>query len=170
VLEPAILDLIPAGDNCSFDNDIYPALLEQKRHFYSSILKKNYWRDIGNPISYLAAHHDFLKGRIKSLSSEPAGESVIATAAQVDKTSAIGTGCVIKPGARIINSVLGPGVHIDEKAVIENSVIWSHTRVSGLAEIRDAVIGRNCHIGKNVVVTAGTVLGDKALLPDYSRV
>ena len=71
---------------------------------------------------------------------------------------------------RIVNSVLGPGVHVEEKATVENSVIWSHTRISGLAEVKDSVIGRSCHIGRNASVSAGTVLGDKALLPDYSKV
>ncbi|MEP7214436.1 MAG: NDP-sugar synthase [Acidobacteriota bacterium] len=170
VLEPAILDLIPEGENTSFEYDIFPALLENKRRFFSYVLTSNYWRDIGNPASYLAAHKDFLQGRIKDFSRDAADESEIATAAQIDKVSMIGAGCVIKPGARIVNSVLGPGVHVDEKALIENSVIWPHTRISGLAEIRDAVIGRNCHIGKSVVVGPGSVLGDKALLPDYSRV
>jgi NDP-sugar pyrophosphorylase family protein len=170
VLEPSILDLIPAGENTSFEYSVFPAILEQKRRFFSYILKTNYWRDIGNPQSYLDAHHDFLHGRVKGFSRDPAGASDIATAAHVDKASALGTGCVIKPNARIINSVLGPGVHVDEKAVIENSVIWSHTRVSALAEIHNAVVGRSCHIGKSVSVGPGSVLGDKASLPDYSRV
>jgi len=170
VLEPAVLELIPEGENCSFEYDVFPRLLQQNRSFYSYILSENYWRDIGNPVSYLTAHLDFLNERIKGFKSDKAGESEIATTAQVDNTSMFGTGCVIKPGARIINSVLGPGVHVDEKAVIENSVLWQHTRVSGSAEIHDAVIGRSCHIGRNVYVGAGSVLGDKASLPDYSRV
>jgi len=69
-----------------------------------------------------------------------------------------------------LNSVLGPGVHVEEKAVIENSVIWAHTRISSFAEVRDAVIARSCHIGRNAVVASGSILGDKASIPDYSRV
>jgi NDP-sugar pyrophosphorylase family protein len=170
ILEPSVLELIPEGENCSFEYDVFPNLLRLKRRFYSYILDNNYWRDIGNPASYLAAHMDFLGGRIKGFSSGEAGESEIATTAQIDSLSLIGTGCVVKPGVRIVNSVLGPGVHVDEKAVIENSVLWPHTRVSGLAEIQNAVIGRSCHIGKNAYVGSGSVLGDKASLPDYSRV
>ena len=71
--------------------------------------------------------------------------------------------------ATIVNSVLGPGVHVDEKATIANSVIWAHTRVSSAASIDGAVIGRSCYLGRNVQVSPGAVLGDKTSLPDYSR-
>jgi NDP-sugar pyrophosphorylase family protein len=171
VLEPSILELIPAGENRSFEYDIFPAILEKRMNFFAYVIKKDYWRDIGTIDSYLAAHHDFLGKKIKGYDPGASrGASDIATAASIDKASVIGDECVIKPNARIVNSVLGSGVHVDEKAVIENSVIWSHTRVLAGAHIDAAVIARSCHIGRNVSVRAGAVLGDKASLPDYSRV
>ncbi len=170
VLEPAILDLIPKGENYSFEYNVFPAILEQSKSFYAYVLEQEYWRDIGTPASYLTAHHDFLAGRIRGFAGEAKKAADIATAAVVDKKSVIGEGCVIKPNARILNSVLGPGVHVEEKAVIEDSVIWSHTRVSTFAEIRGAIAGRSCHIGRNVIVRNGVVLADKTTLPDYTRV
>jgi NDP-sugar pyrophosphorylase family protein len=133
-------------------------------------MKRNYWRDIGNPQSYLQAHQDFLSGRIKDSKTEKSADSDIATTAVVDKNSIIDRDCVIKPNARVINSVIGQGVHIEEKAVVENSVIWAHTRISSAANIRNAVIGRSCHIGRNAVVGSGAVLGDKTSLTDYTQV
>lgn len=170
ILEPSILDLIPKNENSSFEYNVFPAILEKQKKFSAYILKYNYWRDIGNPQSYLEAHHDFLSGRVIGYDIDRTQESDVATTAVIDKTSVIGEGCVIKPGARIVNSVLGPGVNVEEKALIENSVIWSHTRVSSFSKITNAVIGRSCHIGKYVTADKGTVLGDKASLPDYSRV
>ncbi len=169
VLEPAILDLIPAGENTSFEYNVFPTILEQKRPFFSYILEDSYWRDLGTPQSYLAAHHDLLAGKIRGFERPTAEASEIATAAIVDDRSVLGPGCVIKPNARVINSVLGAGVHIEEKAVIEDSVVWSHTRVSTFAEVKGSLIGRGSHIGRNAVITPFTVLGDKAMLPDYSR-
>ncbi len=169
VLEPSILDLIPKNENSSFEYNVFPSILKKEKPFYAYILKDNYWRDLGNPKSYLEAHHDFFRGAIQGFVIDRSASSDIATTAFVDKTSVIGEGCVIKPNAKIINSSIGPGVHVEEKTVIENSVIWSHTRVSSSAEIRNAVIGRSCHIGRNVLVNDGAVLGDKASLPDYSQ-
>lgn len=170
VLEPAILDLIPTGESRSFEYDIFPQILEKGLPFFGYILEKNYWRDLGNPKSYLEAHHDFFSGRITGFEIDRSAASDIATAAVVDRESVIGSGCVIKPGAQITASAIGPGVYIDEKAVIENSVIWGHTRISSAAEIRNAIVGKSCHIGRNAVVGDGSVLGDKTSLSDYTRV
>ncbi len=170
ILEPTILDLIPKNENSSFEYTIFPLILEKQKTFNACILRDSYWLDIGNPASYLQAHHDFLSGRISGFDIDRTDSFEIAASAIADKHSVVGEGCVVKPNARIINSVLGAGVHVEDKAIIENSVIWSHTRVSSFAEIRDAVIGRSCHIGKNVSVGKGAVLGDKTSLPDYSRV
>ncbi|MGD9587410.1 MAG: sugar phosphate nucleotidyltransferase [Pyrinomonadaceae bacterium] len=170
VLEPRILDLVPEGEHLSFEYDIFPEILRRGMAFYGYNLGDSYWRDLGNPKSYLEAHHDFVDGKIKGFDLDHSREGDVATAAAVDEVSVIGPGAVIKPGARIKRSAIGPGVHIDEKAVVEGSVIWPHARISAGAEIRDAIIGRSGYIGRNVIVGAGTVLGDKAAVPDYSKV
>jgi len=170
LLEPEILKLIPKGENRSFEYDVFPTILEKKMPFTAIELKGDYWRDIGNCKSYLEAHHDCLAGRIRGAEIERSNGADVATSATVDKSSVLGAGCVIKPGAQVINSVIGPGVSVEEKAVIKDSVIWSHARISTSAEISNAIIGRGSHIGRNSVVGEGSVLGDKASLPDYSRV
>ncbi|MBA4125044.1 MAG: NDP-sugar synthase [Acidobacteria bacterium] len=170
ILEPSVLDLIPKGENTSFEYNVFPELLKRKREFYAFVMSGNYWRDIGTPASYLQAHHDFLSGQIKAFKIKKSAEADIATAAIVDKTSFVGEDCIIKPNAKIINSVIGTGVHVEEKAVVENSVIWAHTRISNAATVQNAIVGRSCHIGRNVSVGSGAVLGDKTSLTDYTKV
>jgi NDP-sugar pyrophosphorylase family protein len=170
VLEPEILELIPANENTSFEYNVFPQILEKGMSFSAFVLDENYWRDIGTAESYLAAHHDLLQGKVKGVELPEKGVSEIATAASIDKVSVIGEGCIIKPNAQIVNSVLGSGVHVEERAVIKDSVLWGHSRVSSHAEITGAVIGRSGHIGKNVVIGSGCVLGDKASVPDYSKI
>lgn len=170
ILEPTILDIIPKGENHSFEYNVFPDILAHEKAFFAYIMKDNYWRDLGTPESYLDAHHDFLSGKIRNFKFEESRNSEIATAAKVDKTSIIGENCVIKPNAQIINSVIGEGVHIEEKAVIENSIIWAHTRISSGANIKNAIIGRSCFVGKNAIITDGAVLGDKTSLTDYTKI
>jgi mannose-1-phosphate guanylyltransferase len=170
VLEPTVLDIIPVGENYSFEYNLFPELLNREKNFFAFIMRENYWRDIGTPRSYLEAHLDFLAGKIKGFTFEKAKNFDVATMASVDSTSIIGEDCVVKPNARIVNSVLGPGVHVEEKAVVENSVIWAHTRISNSSQIKNAVIGRSCYIGKNSIVSEGAVLGDKSSLTDYTKI
>ncbi len=170
VLEPTVLDLIPKGENHSFEYNLFPALLEKKKAFFAFVMKNEYWRDIGTPESYLGAHHDFMNGKIKGFEIGNGENSDVATTAFVSENSVIGENCIIKPGASVINSVLGAGVHVEEKAVIGNSVVWSHTHIANSADISRAVIGRSCYIGQNAKVGKGAVLGDKTSLTDYTKV
>ena len=170
ILEPSVLDLMAYGENSSFEYDVFPELLKRNSRFFAYTMSGEYWRDIGTPESYFAAHFDLLSGMVAGERPTINSVSDIATAASVDETSLIGDGCVIKPNAKIINSVLGPGVLVEEKAIIENSVIWAHARIASGADIRGSIIGRSCHIGRNATVRAGSVLGDKTQLTDYTRV
>lgn len=169
VLEPSILDLIPEGENFSFEYNVFPDILAQNKTFCAYIMN-DYWCDIGTPEKYLQAHKDFLAGKIKRFELENGSEFEQATSTFIDKKSIIGKDCIIKPNAKIINSVLGQGVHIEERATIENSVIWSHSRIANSAEVHDSILARSCYVGKNVIVSQGSVLGDKTSLTDYTKV
>jgi NDP-sugar pyrophosphorylase family protein len=126
--------------------------------------------DIGTPARYLQAHQDMLANRVTRFHlKDRRGNFDSATHSQIDDLSIIADDCTLKPGVEIVNSVLGPGCYIEERARIENSVLWSHTRVGTAAEVRGALIGRGCHIGRSAFVGPGCVLGDKTSLSDYTR-
>ena len=170
VLEPGVLDLVPEGENYSFEYGLFPKLLMMKEPFFAHIPQRTYWLDIGTPVRYLQAHHDLLSNSVGRIHlKNRRGDFDMATVAEIDESSVIADGCMIKPGAQIINSVLGQGCYVEEKAVVENSVIWSHTRIGAGARLRGAIVGRGCHIGRSAYVGPNSVLGDKASLTDYSQ-
>jgi UDP-3-O-[3-hydroxymyristoyl] glucosamine N-acyltransferase len=41
--------------------------------------------------------------------------------------------------------------------------------VSRDAVVRHAILGRHCHVGRNVVIDSGVILGDKSAVTDHSR-
>ena len=170
VLEPSVLDLIPKGENYSFEYGLFPNLLEKGEPFFAHIPQRTYWMDIGTPGRYLQAHHDLLANRVTRIHmKDRRGHFDSATHSEIDELSIVADDCTIKPGVEIINSVLGKGCYIDERARIENSVIWSHTRVGTAAQVKDAIVGRGCHIGRSTLVGPGAVLGDKTSLTDYTK-
>jgi mannose-1-phosphate guanylyltransferase len=170
ILDPSVLDLIPAGESRSFEYDIFPDLLRRGERFCAHVPTGAYWIDIGTPARYLQVHHDILAGRVRGIHlKQRRGDFELATHAELDDLSLVADDCTIKPGAQILNSVLGEGVHVEEKARIEGSVIWPHTRVGAGAHVSNAVVGRGCHIGRSALVGAGAVLGDKTSLSDYTQ-
>src|ERR1041385_1891369 len=169
ILDPRVLDLIPAGENHSFEYGLFPELLKRKEVFFAHVPQRTYWIDIGTPERYLRVHQDLLTGKVNRIHlKERRGNFDSATAAEIDEISIIGDDCQIKPGAQIVNSVLGPGCFVEERALVENSVLWPHTRVGTAALVSNAIAGRGCHIGRSAVVLGGTVLGDKTSLTDYT--
>jgi len=169
VLEPKVLDYLPSGENYSFEYGLFPDLLKRGEAFYAHIPTRTYWIDIGTPERYLQVHDDLLANRVGRIHvKDRKGQFDAATVAEIDDLSIIGDDCQIKPGAQIINSVLGQGCFVEERARVENCVIWPHTRIGTTAQLNGAIVGRGCHIGRSAVVGPGTVLGDKTSLTDYT--
>src|SRR5437773_3927364 len=121
VLDPQVLDLIPPGENHSFEYGLFPKLLEKGEPFFAHIPQRTYWMDIGTPARYLQAHHDLLANRVSRIHmKDRRGDFDSATHSEMDELSIIADDCTIKPGVVIINSVLGKGCYIEESARIEN--------------------------------------------------
>ena len=76
----------------------------------------------------------------------------------------------MKTGARILPySVIGRQAHVEEAAVIDDSIMWPNGWIGREARIAGSILGRNCHIGRNAVLDPGAVLGDKTVITDYSK-
>ncbi len=171
VLEPSVLNYIPAGEKFSFEYQLFPALLEADEKFYAHTLT-GYWTDIGTPRRYLQANLDLINGRLKAPEAarpSPAPSSGEGEPVRIDARSLVDPSCALKPGVEIINSALGPNCIIEERARIENSVLLSGSRVGKSAEISNSVVGKSCLIGRNTRV-ANATLGDKTSLTDYTIV
>jgi mannose-1-phosphate guanylyltransferase len=168
VLEPRVLDYVPDGEPFMFEYGVFPKLLEKEEPFFSYTWN-GYWRDIGTSASYLQANLDVLARRIDILErpEKRPGEK-FDSKAEIDDLSMVDESCVIKPGAQIINSVIGPNCYIEERARIEESIIRSGSRVGTGATLVRSVVGMGSHIGRSVAVS-GVVLGDKSVLTDYTH-
>jgi len=170
VLDPRVLDYIPAGENYSFEYGLFPDLLRRGEPFFAHVPTDAYWIDIGTPERYLQVHHDLLAGRVRGVEVERGAANFSRhDSADIDDLSLVGDGCVVAPGARVTNSVLGDNCRVEEGAVVTNSVLWPLTQVGAGAHVTGAVTGRNCRVGRNVRVGAGAVLGDDSSLTDFTQ-
>lgn len=172
VLEPEVLQTIPAGVNTSFEREVYPGLLAGGRPVFAYV-SPGYWIDIGTPQKYLQAHQDIFKGRFVSPVSGfrfnpaqsprqedcdgPVRNSVVASSARVGK------------GARILGSAIDRDCQVGERAVVDGSVLWKGVQVGDGAQLRGCILGNGCRIGPGAVIGEGVVLGDDTRLSANSR-
>jgi mannose-1-phosphate guanylyltransferase len=115
VLEPSVLDLVPAGQRVSMERDVFPALVEDGSLY--ALASDDYWLDTGTPAKYLLANLDLIEG--KAFVGEGA---VVAPSARVDG-SVIGAGARVGAGAQVVASLVMPGAVVEEGAVVKRSIV-----------------------------------------------
>ena len=170
VLEPSVLAYMPKGEAYSFERGLFPALLENKEPVLAYIMDR-YWIDIGTPRKYLEVHQDILAGKFKSprVSASALDRASLPAGAMVDAKSIIDQGVTIRDNVRIENSVIGRNCKIAEGAHIVDSVIWSGNTIDTDARISGSIVGKGCYVGSSAVLRPGVILGDKAVVTDFSQ-
>jgi NDP-sugar pyrophosphorylase family protein len=168
VLEPSVLDHVPAGQPSSFERNLFPSLLASGAPVYGYELH-GYWRDLGTPIAYLAAQFDLLEGRLHlPINATERGRSQwFADDTRVDEGAVlrgpvlVGQGAAIEHEGRVFGpAVLGPNTVVAGGARLERSVLLEGARVERGAKVSDSIIGRGVVVGDGAVVRDGAVVGD----------
>jgi mannose-1-phosphate guanylyltransferase len=165
VLERSVMEMIPAGENRSFEHDVFPQLVGDGIYAFDA---EGYWLDLGTPERYVEATNDLLAGRVRSYLDDLRDADGNAIAADVDVSEAtivapvaIERGATIASGARIgPNSVVGADVQIGADARVERSVVMDSARIGAGAAIEDSIVGPSSNVGAGTVVADGSVLGE----------
>lgn len=136
-LEPEILDRIPAGKKVSLEREVYEPMAEGGEAIYGFPFE-GFWVDCGRPETVLEAHRVYLDAQ---------GESqVLGADVEISETAtvegyALGDGCRVGHGSRIVRSCLLPGVDVGENATVEDSILGEGVVVEDGATLRQAVVG-----------------------------
>lgn len=154
VLEPRALEGIPRDVPVSIERETFPDLIGRGEPVFG-FLAEAYWRDLGTPESYLAAHLDALEGRVRDVRVEApllAAGAVIDDGASVGPSVVLGPGSSVARGASVERSVLHADVVIEEDATVEGSLLGVGAVVGAGATVRDAVLGAGARVrpGANV--------------------
>ncbi|MPY87205.1 MAG: NTP transferase domain-containing protein [Luteitalea sp.] len=177
VLEPETFDRIPADEPYSIERAYFPSLVERGETFVAYIYK-GYWIDIGTPEKYQQVHRDIMDGRFLTAPFENPSkgppvwnaDAKVEQGAELEGPCFLDAGVVVKAGAHIRPyTVLGRQCHVERGAEVADSIIWSNSWIGADAAVHGAIAGRNCHIGRNVRVRPGAVLGDKSVATDFTQ-
>jgi mannose-1-phosphate guanylyltransferase len=175
ILQTSTLGLMPPAVNHSIERAFFPALLKRGDRVMAHV-HRGYWIDIGTPEKYLQVHRDILEGRFPvELDGAPASGGWVHASASVSGATLegpfyVGPRCVVAPGARLSpGAVLTESVTVAPGAEVRDSVAWAGTEIGDHSLVDGALLGARVRIGRNVRVAPGTVLGEGALLPDFTR-
>src|SRR6202171_274873 len=168
VIESRVLERFAIGEKFDFSKDLFPQLLADGEPLYGYVAE-GYWTDVGSIDEYSRANADLLNGKMKS---EPLGREIlpgvfagghveIEPTAKLTGPIYLGAGVRIGGGAEIIGpTVLRDAVVVDQFAHIESSIVWRNSYVGERAELRGAIVGRQCALKARVVLEEGSVVGD----------
>lgn len=159
VLEPRVLDAIPATGRTSIERVVFPALVEAGELY--ALQSNAYWVDAGTPESYLQVALDLVSGRRRGQPNEDAvaQDALVADDAKVED-GVVSTGCRIGEGAVVRRSMLLPGASIGAGAIVEDSIVGAGAVVGGGSILRGHTV-----IGDDAEVPARSIL-DGARVPD----
>lgn len=184
-------DANPQSDH-DFGKNIIPTMLKDGRSMWAYRFE-GYWRDVGTIQAFWESNMDLTKRVPEFNLFDPAWKiytpNPVKPAHYIGprgsiKTSIVAEGCMIY--GKVRNSVIFPGVLIEEDALVEDSIIMSNSRVGRGSYIKKSIIGENVEMGKNVKIGIGedianeykpsiynsgiTVVGERASIPDSAGI
>lgn len=179
ILEPEVLEHIPANRHYMFEKGLFPLLLQLGEPVYS-YLSNGYWLDMGTPEKYFCLNRDLLQAKAKSLLFRNLSRDkvlcdqkvIIHPSAQIMAPVLIARGCEIGQRVQIRGPVvIGPDSYIADDAIIEEAVLWEKVRIGAGAVLKQAIVGSHTVIAASdqvinrVVTTANQVHLNKTIDP-----
>lgn len=177
----------PDSDN-DFGKNIIPSMLKDGKSMWAYQFS-GYWRDVGTIQAFWESNMD-LVGRVppfnlfdadwKIYTPNPVKPAHYIGPSACVKKSMIAEGCTIY--GTVINSILFPGVLVEEGAVIQDSIVMSNSKICKNVSINKSIISELVTIGANSRLGEGadiqnefkpsiynsgiTVVGEQANIPD----
>jgi mannose-1-phosphate guanylyltransferase len=170
ILEPEVLEHIPANSHYMFENGLFPLLLELGEPVYG-YPSSGYWLDMGNPGKYFSLNGDLLLSKVSSPLIHGSGDGIyrdqdvsIHPSVRIVPPVIMGSRCQISQGVYLKGPVvIGPDCHLEDGASIENAVLWNNVRIGANARLGQCIISSdtsiepNSHIVNRVVTPSQTV-------------
>ncbi len=141
-----------------FGKDVIPAMLNDQKNLYAYEFK-GYWKDVGTVESLWEANMDMINPNVPINLNDPPWKIYsrngnlppqFVNGNAVLKNSFITEGCTIC--GTVENSIIFPGVTVEEGAVISNSIIMPDCVIGQGAAVEYSIVASAVKIGKNAEV------------------
>lgn len=178
ILEPEVLDYLPANRESDFSKDLFPLLLDKGIPMYGYIAE-GYWCDVGHLDAYREAQYDGLHGNVKlDFAYEERSSQVwigqntyIDPTARIEPPVSIGHNCRI--GARVQiegGTVIGDNVTIGAEASLKRPIVWNGAIIGEEAHLSACVIARGTRVDRRAHVLEAAVVGSLSTVGEESSI
>ena len=178
ILEPEVLDYLPANQESDFSKDFFPLLLEKGEPMYGYIAD-DYWCDVGHLDAYREAQYDALERKVKlDFAYEEKSPSVwigqntyIDPSAEIEAPVLIGNNCRIGPRVRIeAGTVIGDNVTIGSDADLKRPIIWNGAIIGDETHLRACAIARGTRADRRAHILEGAVVGSLSTVGEEAQI
>jgi mannose-1-phosphate guanylyltransferase len=158
LLQPSILDRIPAGRPVSVEREVFPTMAVERR--LHAVQSDAYWIDTGTLETYVRAQLDLVDGSRGGLPAiHPS--ALVDPGADVRRSVAM-AGATVGPGARLCDAVVMDGGSVGAGAVVDHSVVGPGALVGSGASVTELTV-----LGAGVVVGVGQLLRGARVPEDF---
>ncbi len=175
VIEPEILDFIPADTSFDFSKDLFPLLLKKGFPIYGCVVP-GYWCDIGNLAQYRQAQYDILAGRanINWAGKEISPGIWVGQGTEIHPDACIESPVFIGEDVKIGKdsfvgsfSVIGSNSILDECVSVKRSIVWNNVYLGKKATLRGGTVCNRVKIKSHAAIYENGVVGDDTVLDSY---
>ncbi|PSN19481.1 mannose-1-phosphate guanylyltransferase [filamentous cyanobacterium CCP5] len=178
ILEPEVLDYLPANQETDFSKDLFPLLLEKGEPMFGYVAD-GYWCDVGHLDAYREAQYDALHGKVLvdfdyeevSPGLYIGQNTFIDPSAKIEAPALIGSNCRIGPRTTIeAGTVIGDNVTIGGHADLKRPIIWNGAIIGDEAQLRACCIARGARVDRRAHVLEGAVVGALSTVGEEAQI
>ncbi len=178
ILEPEVLEYLPANTESDFSKDLFPLLLEKGEPMHGYIAG-GYWCDVGHLDAYREAQYDALDRKVKlDFPYEETSPGIwvgqnthIDPTAVIEAPAVIGDNCRI--GARVhieAGTVIGDNVTVGTDANLKRPIVWNGAIIGEEAHLSACVIARGTRVDRRAHVLEAAVVGSLSTVGEEAQI
>lgn len=174
VVEPEVLEGLPARTRLDWSADVLPALVAAGTHV-QGYPTEGYWEDVGTLARYRTVHADALGGRVwmdvPGFQVSPgvwvSEGAEVAPGATIEGPVLLGRNVKVEDGVVIRGpTVIGDNVVLRAGAVVQRCIVHDNVYVGHQAALHGATVARNVELLRAVRLDAGSVVGSDCVVEE----